>query len=298
MKRLTIFTPTYNRKNFLSKCYESLLVQTCKEFVWQIIDDGSTDDTESLVRKWIDTNIIEIEYVKKSNGGKVRAIADSLARCQTQLWMCLDSDDYLTEDAVETILSYYQELYEDERCCGLFAVRTTPDGLPMQGARFNKKINKLPYKEKYMAIRYKHRIPPEYVMIFKTDIIQRYSYPDYKDERFMPESSVYCLMDSSYHYITVKKPMMVCEYEEGGLTLNHKRHVLKNPKGYTYTQAIIAEYVPFSIWFFRAAICYHMGRFNGGDKHFFKSKVRKFIIKAMTPIGYIVWKIKYTKEIC
>ena len=50
---LTVFTPTFNRAYTLHLCYESLKRQTCKDFVWLIIDDGSTDNTRELVNKWI-----------------------------------------------------------------------------------------------------------------------------------------------------------------------------------------------------------------------------------------------------
>ena len=53
MKRLTIFTPTHNRAYILPKLYESLCVQTCQDFEWLIVDDGSTDNTKELVDEWI-----------------------------------------------------------------------------------------------------------------------------------------------------------------------------------------------------------------------------------------------------
>lgn len=70
MKTLTIFTPTYNRGYILGNAYESLKKQTNKDFIWLIVDDGSTDNTEDIVEKWIEENTIEIRYIKKENGGK------------------------------------------------------------------------------------------------------------------------------------------------------------------------------------------------------------------------------------
>ena len=65
MKELTVLTPTYNRAKRLNKCYETLCKQTNKEFIWLIIDDGSIDDTEKVVAKWMTENKIEIKYYKK-----------------------------------------------------------------------------------------------------------------------------------------------------------------------------------------------------------------------------------------
>ena len=64
---LTIFTPTFNRAYTLHKCYESLLRQTCKNFIWLIIDDGSTDNTKELVNSWINENKINIRYYYQEN---------------------------------------------------------------------------------------------------------------------------------------------------------------------------------------------------------------------------------------
>ena len=50
MKTLTVFTPTYNRKHTLPRTYESLCRQTCSDFEWLVIDDGSSDGT----REWIE----------------------------------------------------------------------------------------------------------------------------------------------------------------------------------------------------------------------------------------------------
>ena len=53
MATLTVFTPTYNRAYILNQCYESLVRQSCKDFIWLIIDDGSTDNTKELVEEWM-----------------------------------------------------------------------------------------------------------------------------------------------------------------------------------------------------------------------------------------------------
>ena len=51
MKLLTIFTPAYNRAHTLKRTYERLCSQTCSDFDWLIIDDGSSDET----RVWVES---------------------------------------------------------------------------------------------------------------------------------------------------------------------------------------------------------------------------------------------------
>ena len=144
MNSLTIFTPTYNRKHTLCRTFESLCRQSLNAFNWLIIDDGSSDGTrewvESLGDKiisegqgynWMglaslskDTNhfIIStyakitgrslcIEYVFKPNGGLYTGYNVAYSIIQTELCVCIDSDDFLPEDAVEKILTIWRRRF-------------------------------------------------------------------------------------------------------------------------------------------------------------------------------------------
>ena len=67
MKTLTIFTPTYNRAHTLVRTYQSLCHQTCKDFEWLIIDDGSIDNTSDIVKIWITEADFKIKYIYQKN---------------------------------------------------------------------------------------------------------------------------------------------------------------------------------------------------------------------------------------
>ena len=102
MKQLTVFTPAYNRASLLERCYRSLQRQTNKDFVWYIIDDGSTDNTREVVSKWIsENNDFEIRYYYKENGGLHTAYNEAIAHLETELAVCIDSDDFMPDNAVE-----------------------------------------------------------------------------------------------------------------------------------------------------------------------------------------------------
>ena len=105
---LTVFTPTYNRAYTLHLCYESLKRQTCKDFIWLIIDDGSTDDTKELVDSWILENKVEIRYYYQENQGMHGAHNTAYEKIDTELNVCIDSDDYMPDDAVEKIVSFWK----------------------------------------------------------------------------------------------------------------------------------------------------------------------------------------------
>lgn len=66
MQTLTVFTPAYNRAHTIGRTYKSLCSQKCKDFVWLIVDDGSTDNTAELVKDWMSKdNGFEIQYIYK-----------------------------------------------------------------------------------------------------------------------------------------------------------------------------------------------------------------------------------------
>lgn len=109
---LTIFTPTYNRAKLLKRVYRSLQNQTRRDFIWLIVDDGSTDDTEKVVSEFVDEKKIDIEYIKRSNGGKMRAHNTGSIACHTELFLCLDSDDILNPRAVEIICERWEKYVE------------------------------------------------------------------------------------------------------------------------------------------------------------------------------------------
>ncbi len=105
---LTVFTPTYNRAFTLHLCYESLKRQSCKDFVWLIIDDGSSDNTRELVNSWIAENTVSIQYYYQENQGMHGAHNAAYERIETELNVCIDSDDYMADHAIEKIISFWK----------------------------------------------------------------------------------------------------------------------------------------------------------------------------------------------
>lgn len=128
MPQLTIFTPTYNRKGLLRRCFDSLLRQTNMDFIWLVIDDGSRDGTEEAVREWAkECDQFEIRYVRKENEGLHTGYNKAIELLDTELAMCLDSDDWLPENAVERILAVWRDEGSNE-FAGIVGLHCTRDG--------------------------------------------------------------------------------------------------------------------------------------------------------------------------
>ena len=118
--KITVFTPTYNRAYIIETLYRSLQRQSFRDFEWLIVDDGSSDNTEEVVARWqLEGNDFPIRYYKKENGGKCRAINYGVDRAQGKLFFNVDSDDYLTDDALEKVAAWVETLPRDGSFCGV-----------------------------------------------------------------------------------------------------------------------------------------------------------------------------------
>ncbi|MBO4697329.1 MAG: glycosyltransferase family 2 protein [Lachnospiraceae bacterium] len=291
MKLITVCTPTYNRVKLLKRCYESLLTQTSQNFIWQIIDDGSTDNTEKEVEHFISEGRIEIQYVKKPNGGKMSALNLSMEITGTELWVCLDSDDYFLPDAISVYEKYYPLIKEQEEICGLFSVRSNPEREPMMGKGLPEGL----LYETQFNIRYKYKVNPEYVQVYKTNVLKEYKYPIIENEKYIPLSYTQDLMDQKYRFMLFREPTMVCEYHSDGITKSHAKLIKKNPKGYTEfkkNQIIIAPGILFKI---KACIAYDTGCILSHDW----SKIYKSPSSLLTvlcfPFGWLNYFVRYRK---
>ena len=229
MPSITVFTPTYNRAYVFDKLYESLCKQTNKDFIWLIVDDGSTDSTKEVVKKWISDSKIQIKYILKENGGKHTAHNVGVEKCSTELFVCVDSDDILTEDAIEIILKYWEEEVEKYNILGLVGRKgdfnRNPEGK-------NWPIN-IEY-EYFNDIYFKHRYKGETMIIFKTDVLKQYAFPVFDKERFVTEAVLYDRLSLVLPFRLINEVLYLSMYIEDGYTKQGFKLHFNNPKGYAY----------------------------------------------------------------
>lgn len=227
MKKLTIFTPTYNRAHLLPKLYESLKEQTSKDFIWLIVDDGSKDETKSVVEKWIMEKRIKIDYHYKQNGGKNTTIDYANEVCKTEYICCVDSDDYLTKEAIKIILNKIKLIDKDPKIVGLASRRANEnlDAFPGVWPADNTQLYFRDFKKKY-------NYSKDIVLVWKTNIIKNYHFPKIPDERFITEIVLYYQFYHDYKVLAISDLFYIGEYMEDGYTNNLMNVLYKNPKGY------------------------------------------------------------------
>lgn len=220
---ITVFTPTYNRRYTLPSLYNSLCRQTVKDFEWVIVDDGSTDDTKALIDSWIEENIITIRYFLQANSGKPMAHNKGVLEAAGEMFVCVDSDDYLRSDAVEVLKNNWDV---NSGFIGMLACRQRIDGTPI--TKFDDRIISSQLGRAYRQ----HLLSGDTMLIYKTDIIRKYKFPFIEGEKFIPEGYLYNKLDQEGELLFLKEYLYICEYLEDGYTKNVDKLIYNNYKSY------------------------------------------------------------------
>lgn len=224
---ITVFTPTYNRAYIINQLYESLRRQNFYNFEWLVVDDGSVDETEELFARWIkEENKFPIRYYKKNNGGKCRAINFALDFAKGKLFFIVDSDDYLTDDALEKIVAWEKALPKGEKYCGIAG------NLGTSQVYTPNTLFETEYYDGTLLDRYRN-IDGERALVFYTELHKEYRYPEYSGEKFMTEAVVYNRMaNDGYKMRFYNDIIWIYEYRNDGLTKTGNSLFVNNPRGY------------------------------------------------------------------
>jgi glycosyltransferase involved in cell wall biosynthesis len=231
--KITVFTPTYNRAYIIETLYRSLQRQTYRDFEWVVVDDGSGDNTRELFESWQqEENSFPIRYFKQENGGKCRAINRGLELAQGELFFTVDSDDYLTDDALEKIVAWDAELPNREQYCGFVGNRgTTPTETPntlFEGGYLDgTALDRYTMKKGEQGI-----VDGERAYVFYTDVHRKYLYPEFPGEKFLTEAVTWDLMAyDGYKLRYYNDIIWVWEYKPDGLTKAGFKVFQNNPQG-------------------------------------------------------------------
>lgn len=280
---LTVFTPAYNRANTLSRTYESLCAQECKEFIWLVVDDGSTDQTEELVRSWqdIDTGF-EIQYIYKENGGMHTAHNTAYKNIHTELNVCIDSDDKMAPGAIGKIKEAWEKV-RDKGYAGIIALDSDFEG-NIIGKGFLKGMTETTLGGYYAA-----GGSGDKKLIYRTDVINSVPpYPVFSNEKYVGLVYKYTLVDQKYKLYVLDDIVCEVEYQTDGSSGTMWKQYLKNPNGFAFLRKIAMQYPTSKKRLICDCIHYCSSSQISHNKRYIKESPRKFLTIICTPFGWIL----------
>lgn len=232
--KISVFTPAFNRGYIIESLYMSLLKQTFQDFEWIVINDGSTDDTDIIMNRILKAkNPFPIVYIKKNNGGKHRAINDGAKVARGKLFFTVDSDDYLTEDALFKINEWENTIREHNYFAGVAGLRSDFDGNLIGQYPLEEKYNK--YIDSSNLDRKKNCLKGDKAEAYYTDLLLKYPFPEYKNENFLTEAIVWNKIASDgYNIRWFNEVIYKCEYLVDGLTHNLGSFLKTSPNGWRH----------------------------------------------------------------
>lgn len=284
MATLTIFTPTYNRAHTLGRTYESLCRQTCRDFEWLIIDDGSTDNTRQLVEQWQQEAKIPIRYIYQANQGMHGAHNTAYRNIDTELNTCVDSDDYMPDDAVKKILSFWR-YHGSYRYAGFIGLDATADGTII-GTRFPDDLYEATCRELYE----KYRIRGDKKLVYRTDVITSYAeYPLFAGEKYVGLAYKYSMVDEDYRMLLTNEVYVTVEYQADGSSANMWRQYWNNPRGFIVIR--LQDMRMALTWKRKFVSCIHYvsHSLRARNRHFLRESPLPLATLAAIPLGVCLY---------
>ncbi|MDB7984035.1 glycosyltransferase family A protein [Faecalicoccus pleomorphus] len=294
MSNITVLTPTYNRGQLLQKLYKSLCDQDYKDFEWIIIDDGSEDNTRKYVEQMKKAAVFSISYYKKENGGKHTALNYAYQFIQTPLTFIVDSDDFLTSDAISYIEEIYIKYRQEKDLCGFSFLRAkqgggylSTSGVPQDGM-----------KESYVECRINRHISGDMAEVWYTHCLKEYPFPEFQGEKFLGEDIIWVRMSQKYKMRFFNHIIYISDYLEDGLTSNRRKHNIKSPNGCVARAEAFLDSGACITTKIKSMLQYQIyGKFAGRkDGDLFRTSSNKILYCAFFVPGLLLYK-KWKKAI-
>ncbi|MEN5058261.1 glycosyltransferase family 2 protein [Sphingobacterium kitahiroshimense] len=284
MEKLTVFTPTFNRAFILEKVYQSLLKQTRKDFKWLIVDDGSKDNTSDLVQRWKEENKIAINYIWQENKGMVAAHNTAHYNIDTELNVCIDSDDFMTDNAVEAILKHWESIGNKENLMGLVGLDVYKNGKVI-GNEFPVGVQESTFSE----LLYIHKIKGDKKYVLRSDLVKsKLPYPRIENEKFPAPSYIYLLLEDRYKFSLLNTALCVVEYLPDGNSMNKIKQYKNNPKSYAiYRIAKMKKALSYKETF-KEAIHYVSSSIIAKNRNFIRESPFKLTTVLAIPFGWLL----------
>lgn len=281
MPTLTIFTPAYNRAHTLPRTYESLRAQDCKDFIWLVVDDGSTDGTRELVEQWQrQENGFEIRYLYKENGGMHTAHNTAYANIDTELNTCIDSDDCLAEGAVAKILQKWEQVC-NKGYAGIIGLDADLNG-NLIGRGFPEGLTETTLTGYYAA-----GGSGDKKLVYRTDVINSVPpYPVFEGEKYVALAYKYRLIDQNYKLAVLDEVLCNVEYQPDGSSGTMWKQYLRNPKGFAFWRNVCMQYPTSKKRMMIDCIHYCSSSQIARNRNYIQESPRKLLTVLCTPAGW------------
>lgn len=287
LHRLTIFTPTYNRAHTIERTYHSLCRQSCKEFDWLIIDDGSTDNTASIVKAWVAENNIPIRYVYKENGGLYTGYNVAYSLIESELCVCVDSDDYMPDDAVEKIYRCWIER-GGEQYAGLIGLDFHLDGTPI-GGYFPTGLDNVWFMDLYIKKLHLGDVKP----VLRTDLMKTVApMVGFEGEKNFNPAYMMMQVCDRYPILLLNENLCFVDYQTGldSMSAGIWKQYRNSPHSFQ-KQRILELQLVHNSWKnrIRVAIHYVASSLIAHDKGWLRKSPKKWITLLVSPMGLVLY---------
>jgi glycosyltransferase involved in cell wall biosynthesis len=227
--KFTVFTPTYNRAHTIARVYDSLKSQTFRDFEWIVIDDGSTDDTAEIIRKWQNEANFPIIYHYQANSGKHIAINRGRELARGELFLPIDSDDGFLPTSIESMLKWWEAIPESERE-GFTGVVTLCQY--ENGTICGRPFPRSPLDTNALDLRFKYKMRGECWGFHRTEVLKMYPFPEDKSVKFVPENIIADDIARKYKIRCINEPLRIFYQDSGNQITKADPRIKALPKNY------------------------------------------------------------------
>lgn len=281
---LTIFTPTYNRADLLVRGYEALKKQSCKDFVWLIVDDGSTDNTREVVEAFRRGETeFEIRYVYKENGGLHTGYNVAIEHADTELCMCIDSDDWVAEGAVEKILTLWERVRRED-CAGIVGLDGDLSGAPTCRIDAEGYVNLNAYDVS-------HRWAGDRKLVIRTELYKAVApMPSFEREKNFNPQYMHYQIAQEHNFYVLDAVICIVDYQDAGMSAGIYRQFVNSPNSFAEFRRMQMTMRPNNWKFiFKSAIHYDSSCILAGNPAMAISESPyKVLTACLLPLGWLL----------
>jgi len=298
---LTVFTPTYNRAKLLTRGYEALCHQTCHDFCWLIIDDGSIDNTRQVVDSWMDKitkkNVVggfegnsvdapwlHIRYCYKENGGLHTGYNTAIELMDSEICVCIDSDDYASEDMADFIIKFWAGHKNNPGVAGIIGLDYCIDGTPSAGLL--PEVDRI----KIIDIHQKYHYSGDTKIVMRVDLLKLLQpQPTYNGEKNFNPIFLLLQLDFGHYFIPTNHNLCYVDYQDTGMAANIFKQFVNSPNSFAALRSLYVS-LPDANWKFKLRNLVHLSSsaFLAKDLSWLYKCKYPMLAWMLSPIGLLL----------